>query len=109
MVWNLIVPIVSRYTTVLTLPVAIGKSMMLKFDWMFCILFYVVIGGVGYYIERRLRGVPHTPVPHEKAIIEERSDRYVQQQPIASPYRMDTILPKTIFERNNPEELRKLT
>lgn len=72
-------------------------------------LMFEVLGGVGYYIERRLRGVPHTPVPHERAIIDERLDRYTQQQPIASPYRMETILPTTIFERNNPEDLRKFS
>ncbi len=72
-------------------------------------MFFKVLGGVGYYIERRYRGVPYTPVPHEKAIIDERSERQNQQQSIASPYRMDTIVPKTIFEKNNPENLRKLS
>jgi len=48
-------------------------------------------------------------VPHEKAIIDERSERLSQQQPTASPYRMDTIVPKTIFEKNNPDNLRKLS
>lgn len=74
------------------------------------VFIFEVLGGLGYYLERRLRGVPHTPVPHEKAIIDERLDRYTQQQqPIASPYRMDTILPATIFERNNPEDLKKFS
>jgi len=89
MVWNIIIPIVSRYATIITLPVAI------------------VVGGLGYYIERRIRGVPYTPVPHEKTIIDERSERQNQQQLTASPYKMDTIVPKTIFEKNNPENLRK--
>lgn len=64
------------------------------------------MGSFGYFIERHYRGVPHTPVPHEKAIIDERLERQNNQQPTASPYRMDTVVPKTIFERNNPEDLK---
>ena len=69
----------------------------------------VVIGGLGYYIERRYRGIPYTPVPHEKTIIDERSERQNQQQPTATPYKMDTVVPKTIFERNNPDNLRRIS
>ena len=68
---------------------------------------FKVLGGVGYYVERRLRGVPYTPVPHEKTIIDERSERQDHEQVTASPYRMDTVVPKTIFDRNNPDDLRK--
>lgn len=68
----------------------------------------LVIGGLGYYIEKRCRGgVPYTPVPHEKTIIDERAERQNQEEPTASLYRMETILPKTIFERNDPAALRK--
>lgn len=67
----------------------------------------LVLGGIGYHIERRYRGVPYTPVPHEKTIINERIERQEKEEPTASPYRMETVLPKTIFERNNPEALRK--
>ena len=66
-----------------------------------------MLGGLGYYLERRWRGIPHTPVPHEKAIIDERSERQNHEQPTASPYRMDSVVPKTIFGRNNPADLRK--
>jgi len=107
MVWNIIVPIVSRYATILTLPVAIG--ILFNFFIFNSVFFFKVLGGLGYYIERRYRGVPYTPVPHEKAIIDERSERQNQQQITASPYKMDTIIPKTIFERNNPEDLRKFS
>ncbi|CAF0961005.1 unnamed protein product [Adineta ricciae] len=91
MVWNLIVPFVYRYTRVITFPVA------------------VVLGGIGYYIERRYRGTPTTPVPHEKSIIDERSDRQRQQELIASPYKMDSVIPTTIFVRNDPNDLKKFT
>jgi hypothetical protein len=107
MVWNIIIPIVSRYATIVTLPVAI--SILFIFFIFVSILFFKVLGGLGYYIERRYRGIPYTPVPHEKTIIDERSERQYQQQITASPYRMDTVVPKTIFERNNPEDLRKFS
>ncbi|CAF0916041.1 unnamed protein product [Rotaria sordida] len=89
MVWNIIIPIVGRYATIITLPVAI------------------ILGSLGYVIERRIRGIPYTPVPHEKTIIDERVERQNQQQITASPYKMDTVVPKTIFERNNPDDLKK--
>lgn len=107
MVWNIIIPVVSRYATVITLPVAIGilfTSCILNSAFLF-----KVLGGIGYYIEQRIRGTPYTPVPHEKAIIDERSERQNQQEFTASPYRMETIVPKTIFERNNPEDLKKFS
>ncbi|CAF2509999.1 unnamed protein product [Rotaria sp. Silwood2] len=91
MVWNIILPIVGRYATIITLPVAI------------------VLGSLGYLIERHCRGIPYTPVAHEKTIIDERVERQNQQQVTASPYRMDTVLPKTIFERNNPDDLKKIS
>jgi hypothetical protein len=71
--------------------------------------FLVVVGGLGYYLERRYRGVPYTPVPHEKTIIDERSERQNQQQPTATPYNMDTVVPKTIFDRNNPVDLKRIS
>jgi hypothetical protein len=109
MVWNLIIPIVSRYATIITLPVAIG-ILFNSFILINMLFVLTVVGGLGYYIERRYRGVSYTPVPHEKTIIDERSERQDQEQPpTASPYRMDTVVPKTIFERNNPENLKKFS
>ena len=70
---------------------------------------FIVLGGIGYYIERRYRGTPTTPVPHEKSIIDERSDRQGQQELIASPYKMDSVIPTTIFVRNDPNDLKKST
>ena len=67
----------------------------------------LVLGGIGYYIEKRCRGVPFTPEPHEKPITDERLERQDKEEPTASPYRMETVLPKTIFERNDPSALRK--
>lgn len=70
-------------------------------------LVHVVCGGLGYIIERRYRGIPHTPVAHEKTIIDERSERQEKDQTYVSTYQMDTVIPKTIFERNTPENLKK--
>jgi hypothetical protein len=106
MVWNLIIPIVSRYATIITLPVAIG-ILFNSFILINMLFVLTVVGGLGYYIERRYRGVSYTPVPHEKTIINERSERQNQEQITVSLYNMDTIVPKTIFERNNPDDLRK--
>ncbi len=108
MVWNIIIPIVARYATIVTLPVAIGiLFIFLLFLFLVFFSFFKVLGSLGYYIERRYRGECYTPVPHEKTIIDERSERQNQQQITASPYKMDTVIPKTIFERNNPQDLRK--
>ena len=111
MVWNLIVPIVGRYATALTLPIAMGLSSTisprLNENELFDFSFPLVLGGLGYYIEKRCRGVPFTPEPHEKPIIDERIERQDKEEPTASPYRMETVVPKTIFERNNPAALRK--
>ncbi|CAF0715299.1 unnamed protein product [Adineta steineri] len=90
MVWNIVIPIVYRYTAIITLPVAI------------------VLGSIGYYIEKRYHSKSYTPVPHEKGIIDERSERQDQQQPTASPYNMNNVIPTTIFNRNNPEDLKKI-
>jgi hypothetical protein len=109
MVWNIIIPIVYRYTAVLTFPVAIS-ILFIFFSFSWSVLFLLIVfGGLGYYIERRFRGVPYTPVPHEKAITDERLERQSHEQLTASPYRMDTIVPKTIFNRNNPEDLKKFS
>lgn len=107
MVWNLIVPVVYRYTAVLTFPVAVGTNDRRVGACRLILCVIVVVGGLGYYIERRIRGTPTTPVPHERSIIDERSDRQDQQELTASPYHMDSVVPKHIFDRNKPEDLKR--
>jgi len=72
-----------------------------------CFIFCLVLGSLGYYIEQRYHGTAYTPVPHEKPIVDERFERQDQQEMTATPYKMETIIPKTIFEKNNPEALKK--